>query len=98
MKSLRLILYLWGHAFSSRKQTLHTGTVELGQGHPIRQWFQSVVQKFGGSKRVGRHPSGCRHRQGEGTPALMKDKGHIFAKHSEAFGAGQRWGPCPSAT
>lgn len=30
MKSL--ILYLWRHAFSCKKQTLHTGTVKLGQG------------------------------------------------------------------
>lgn len=88
-----LILYLWGHAFSSRKQFLHTGTVKLARG--IRQWFQpGCGGKILWEKGRGRHLSGCRPRQVEGTPSLMKDSGHAFAKHSEAFVAGQHWDPC----
>lgn len=84
MKSLRLILYLWGYAFSSRKQTLHAGAVKLGQGDN-----KAMVSAWLWCK----NPSGYRHREVEETPGLMKDSGHAFAKHSEAFGAGQHWDP-----
>lgn len=92
LKSLRLILYLWGHAFSSRKQTLHTGIVKLGQGDfctTARQWFPPGC----GAKILWQQGGGKAPNRVQTQASLMKDNGCAFAKHSEAFGAGQHWDP-----